>query len=207
MDSLYWVRFGSWPQVGRFASDLPDLGRGRTVVVRSHRGTELGEVLIKIAPSPEDPSPSDPPEAAPILRVADRDDLARARQLESDRPRRFDDCQRVIRDRYREELELVDVESLLDDRRTVLHYLGPHKLDVCELFATFRSACEIDAVFEPVGRDVPDHPEADADGHGRGCGDCGSGGGCSSAPGSTRGGCSDCGVKKLIASRRPLVAR
>ena len=67
MELSYLIRYGLWHQVGRFASDSPDLERGQTVVVRSHRGTELGEVLIKIEstsgkrfptlPSGDDPRP------------------------------------------------------------------------------------------------------------------------------------------------------
>ena len=76
-------------------------------------------------------------------------------------------------------VELIDVEPLLDDRRTVLHYLGPHRLDTAGLLAVFREALDLDVMFQPVGRDVPDEEldepvEVEAAG---GCGDCGSGGG------------------------------
>ena len=162
MELSYLIRYGLWHQVGRFASDSPDLERGETVVVRSHRGTELGEVLIKVETPPGNAYPPSPAETARVLRAANGDDLDRARQLELERPRRFDLCQRVIQDRE-EALELIDVEPLLDDRRTVLHYLGPHQIDLAGLLATLHSTCNIDVLLEPVGRDVSDDQETSTD--------------------------------------------
>jgi hypothetical protein len=208
MELSYLIRYGLWHQVGRFAADSPDLERGETVVVRSHRGTELGEVLIKVEAPPGNVSPPFPAETARVLRAATFDDLDRARRLELERPGRFDLCQRIIRDRE-EALELIDVEPLLDDRRTVLHYLGPHRLDVAGLLATLQSTCNIDGLFEPVGRDVSDDRETANEDHGSSCGHCGSGGGgcgsgsgCSANSSSAHGGCSDCGIKRVLASRR-----
>ena len=45
------------------------------------------------------------------------------------------------------------VEPLLDGRSTVIHYLGPHQIDVAPLRARFRVECDIDVVLEPVGTD------------------------------------------------------
>jgi cell fate regulator YaaT (PSP1 superfamily) len=59
MESYYLVRYGLTRQVGRFASESPDFARGQTVVIRSHRGTELGEVLISVAARPESESESE----------------------------------------------------------------------------------------------------------------------------------------------------
>ena len=210
MELSYLIRYGLWHQVGRFASDSPDLARGETVVVRSHRGTELGEVLIKVELPPGNASSAD---TARVLRAANRDDLERARQLELERPGRFDLCQRIIQDRE-EALELIDVEPLLDDRRTVLHYLGPHQLDVAGLLATLHSTCNIDGLLEPVGRDVSDDQETSNEDRGQSCGHCGSGGGgcgsnsgCSASSNSAHGGCSDCGIKRVLASRRSVSTR
>jgi hypothetical protein len=120
---------------------------------------------------------------------------------------------------------LIEVEPLLDGAATVLHYLGPHHLDVSSLRARFRVLCDLDVVLEPAG------PELDGDAahdltaedraHG-GCGscDCGSRDGCSSAaalkedrgapdgsPGASRpapaahSGCASCGIRGLMAAR------
>jgi hypothetical protein len=52
--------------------------------------------------------------------------------------------------------ELIDVEPLLEEGKAVLHYLGPHQLDVAALRARFRMTCDLDVVLEPVGTDLED---------------------------------------------------
>ena len=205
MERSYLIRYGMMGQVGRFAADPGEgFARGQTVVVRSHRGTELGEVLIE---APEGiGSGATETGTACVLRVAGPEDDEAARRADRERDDRFAACERVFRDGAWP-IELIDVEPLLDDRRTVLHYLGPHRLDVSGVLAAFRAACDLDVMLEPVGRDVPDEGEPEhVEGHG--CGDCGSseGGGCGSSGGgcgsASGGGCGDCGVKKLLNSRR-----
>lgn len=213
MAHSYLIRYGLMGRVGRFWSESAGLQRGQTVVIRSHRGTELGEVLV---PVPADSSAELTPEpgSTRIVRVAAEADFERARQADHDRAARFERCRRVFEDGVWP-LELIDVEPLLDDRRVVLHYLGPHRLDVSGLLATLRATCDLDVVFEPVGRDVDVNELGDserADGSAGGCGSCGSGsGGCGSGEGGCGssahgGGCSDCGVKKLLAASRPVAA-
>jgi cell fate regulator YaaT (PSP1 superfamily) len=217
MESSYLIRYGLWHQVGRFGSDSPDLERGQTVVVRSHRGTELGEVLIKNVPDLAGGAPSSAaaPGIATIVRVANPDDLEHARELERERPRQYDLCRRLIAE-TESPLELIDVEPLLEDGRIVLHYLGPHRLDVAGFLATLRSSFSIDVLLEPVGRDLPEEPGKPSDDDPvQGCGDCGSGGGgCGSGHGcgsgadsGSHGGCSDCGVQKLLSGRHALTKR
>ncbi|SIO59009.1 PSP1 C-terminal conserved region [Singulisphaera sp. GP187] len=203
MAHMYLIRYGLMARVGRFSADSADFERGMTVVIRSHRGTELGEVLAPLSSAPgEEETPTR------VLRIAGSDDLEQARQAESTRPSRFEICQRLFQDGVWP-MELIDVEPLLDDRRTVLHYLGPHRLDVTGLLSAFRSTYDLDVMLEPVGRDVPDEEVAEDNVEAGGCGSCGSdGGGCGSAGGGCgTGGCSDCGVKKLIAGSRRHAAR
>jgi hypothetical protein len=143
------------------------------------------------------------------LRTADPEDLEHARQAELERPRRFAIYQQVFRDGVWP-LELIDVEPLLDERRTILHYLGPHRLDVEGLLAVFRSAHDLDVILEPAGKDLPEPQDLSTDGpNAQGCGHCGSEAGscnseagCGSRPGSSNGDCTDCGIKKWIATRQ-----
>lgn len=197
MERSYLIRYGMMGQVGRFAADPgARYDRGQTVVVRSHRGTEIGEVLIEVPV--RSPAEIPPTGTARVLRAAGPGDVERARQAERERDDRFAACERVFSNGLWP-IELIDVEPLLDDRRTVLHYLGPHRLDVSGVLAAFRAACDLDVMLQPVGRDLPDEdtsagePEPE-----HACGTCGSGGGgCGSG-----GGCGDCGVKKLLDARR-----
>ncbi|MGE5754587.1 MAG: PSP1 C-terminal domain-containing protein [Planctomycetaceae bacterium] len=198
MDYLYLIRYGLMHRVGRFLAETPGLKRGRTVVIRSHRGTELGTVLLEGTPSQGATSLPPQPGAARLLRAAGHEDLERARQAELERPRRFAICQQVFQDGVWP-LELIDVEPLLDERRTVLHYLGPHHLDVEGLLAAFRSAHDLDVILEPAGKDLPEPQDFLTDTrHAQGCGHCGSVAGCGTRPGSSHVGCTDCGIKKLI---------
>ncbi|WP_406695145.1 PSP1 domain-containing protein [Singulisphaera sp. Ch08] len=212
MAHLYLIRYGLMAQVGKFSADSADFERGTTVVIRSHRGTELGEVL-----APLSSASSEAETAARVLRIAGPLDLEQARLAESARSTRFEMCQRLFQDGVWP-MELIDVEPLLDDRRTVLHYLGPHRLDVTGLLSAFRSTYDLDVMLEPVGRDVPDEEEeeAEVEADEGGCESCGSeggggcgssGGGCGTGGGASHGGCSDCGVKKLISGSRRHAAR
>lgn len=203
----YLVRYGMMGRVGQFAASSADLARGQSVVIRSHRGTELGEILVPLTASDSEPADS----AAPILRPAAAGDVEQARALERDREARFAICQRIFHDGVWP-LELVDVEPLLDDGRTVLYYLGPHRLDTAGLLAAFRASCDLDVMLEAVGRDVTEEELPDAHDDAGGCGHCGTegrecgSGGCGAGDGGSHGGCSDCGVKALLAGRRRSAA-
>ena len=189
-DSGYLVRFGLMRQVGLFLADSPAYGRGQAVVVRTHRGTELGEVLMK-RPGAAGAT------TARVLRLAAPADLDRARRLDGDRPGQLAACERAVRGGGWP-LELLDVEPLLDGDRAVLHYLGPRRLDVDRLGPILCAACGLHVILEPAGidpADTPDDPPPDD----HGCGQCsaaGAGAASRSDPGC--GSCSGCGVKSLL---------
>jgi hypothetical protein len=202
MPHAYHVQFGLMRQIGRFMADGTTYERGQAVVVRSRRGTELGTVVsdatdVELASWQSE-----------ILRMAAPVDVELGRRGELERHLRFEECRRVFEDGVWP-IEPIDLEPLLDDRRAVLHYLGPHRLDVDGLRAALMAACGLDLVFEPAGRDVPlpepePEPVVEAD---HGCGSCGSDGGCGSGSGcgtgsSTHGGCSGCSISTLVSSRR-----
>jgi len=208
MGRAYLIRYGLARSVARFDAG-PDLGPfdpGRALVVRTHRGVELGEVL---AEAPATFGPTAP--AAPILREATPDDLERARRAEADRPAHFAACREVF-EGGTWPLDLIDAEPLLDEGRTVLHYLGPHRLDASGLIAAFRARCGLEIVLEPAGRDVEEPATAEPEPEDHGCGSCGSsgGGGCGSG-GCGSGGCSTdsggCAVKAVVAARKEAAAR
>ena len=242
-DHSYLIRYGAMRHVGRFSA-LTDrdtsLERGQLVVIQTDRGVELGEVLIALdgqsavgrnGPGDttsravgEERMDSDCIDSSRVLRLAGADDLSLARSAEELRSSRFSLCQRILRE-GNWPWELIDVEPLLDGHATVLHYLGPHQLDVASLRARFRVEFDIDVVLEPVGNDLDGQisaGDAHDDGKGGGCGSCGSsdGGGCGSAPASvpaadhlpaklprvgarprSHSGCSSCGISRLLAQR------
>jgi len=197
----YLVRYGIMSRVGPFSAEADAYARGQTVVVRSSRGSELGEILLRT------PAGVDAPAPCQVLRPAGADDLQRAHEVREDRPNRLAACERIFRDGIWP-LELIDVEPLLEERRTVLHYLGPHHLDIQGLRPIFRDACGLDIVLEPAGLDAADEPVAhDGQDHSQGCGSCGSsGGGCGQGAKSEGHGCSSCAIASLVSSRRGVAA-
>jgi PSP1 C-terminal conserved region len=200
----YLIRYGAMGHIARFGAGPPSEGpfhRGQAVVIQSHRGMELGEVLIPIEDSRpansfgglEDPESDDSGRIETVgeprvLRAAGSEDLARAKNADALQPARFARCQRILQEGGWP-WELLDVEPLLDGHTTVLHYLGPRHIEDATMLAQFRIACEFDVVFEPVASEL-EGPESvelnEAHGCGSGCGSggCGSGGGCGVAPSS-----------------------
>jgi hypothetical protein len=239
----YLIRYGAMKHVGRFSGMShrdSSLERGQLVVIQTDRGVELGEVLIALdgKPAPgrdgtgettsgesgEERTDSVSIASSRVLRVAGADDLSLARSAEELRSSRFSLCHRILRE-GNWPWELVDVEPLLDGRATVLHYLGPHQLDVAPLRARFRVECDIDVVLEPVGSDLESDAttgETHDEDIGGGCGSCGcgDGGGCGSTPArapagdrtlpepamsgcapKSHSGCSSCGISQLMSER------
>ena len=114
-------------------------------------------------PDPREPPGRHPPAGnARVVRAAGPDDLERVRRLAAEREVRFAACRRVFQDGLWP-IDLIDVEPLLDDGRTVLYYLGLHRLDVAGILAAFRASTDLDVMLEPVGRDLAED-EADPPG-------------------------------------------
>jgi hypothetical protein len=223
-ESAYLVRYGSMGHIGRFVLDpatdfVPH--RGQEVVIRTHRGDEVGEVLVPVEASPDPARPR-------LLRPATAQDLENARRSDLLRTERFDACERILGEAGWP-VELIDVEMLPDQETTVIHYLGPRDLDMALLRARFRGSSGFDVLFEPAGLDPG--PFADNAGALVGevrasrCGDCNcSAGGCGASErvATARGdagahaggplsngcdetahsGCASCGISKLMAGKR-----
>jgi hypothetical protein len=221
-DSAYLIRDGVMGYVGRFRAS-PDcagpLGRGQSVVIRTDRGVELGEVLIPLDEAGA--ARAQPADLQRVIRPAGPDDLDRSRRAEAGRSDRFAVCRRVLEDEGWP-WDLVDVEPLLEDGVTVIQYLGPHHLDVAAIRARFRMTCDLDVVLEPVGTDFDEAVEGGCGSGGCGSGGCGSGGcgsgGCaiptepdaqpagSGCGLSAHAGCASCGLSRLAAARHPRPA-
>src|SRR5437762_7306150 len=95
--------------------------RGQQVVVRSDRGTELGEVLClateRTAMFLENPVRGD------ILRAATAEDLAAEPRLAEIQKQAFATCGELIA-RRRLQMDLVDVEAVFGRERMVFYYLA-----------------------------------------------------------------------------------
>jgi hypothetical protein len=169
--------------VARGWSATESLDRGQTVVVRSSRGRELGEVLglIRTA-SPE-------PATLEIERVADTQDRHAATQAAGRAAAWMARCQAIFGE-GRWPIAIVDVEPLLDPMRAVVYYLGPGPFATEGLRTAVWERHGMDLVFEPVNLGT-----AAASCDGGGCGSCGAGEESSAGCG-TSAGCAGCAVAR-----------
>lgn len=181
------VRYGLAGRVGWFAAVAGGAvpGRGETVVLRSSRGLELGEVL-KVEPS-RGRAGEDSVGVFQVLRPADPADRELAHEALRLRDERFEPCRRII-EQEDWPLELVDVEPLLDFS-TVLHVLPLGEFDPALVRARFRMTRDFDVHLE-----TPDDA-AEPDSRPRPSRRGGCGTGCAS-------GCSSCDVAALLATAR-----
>jgi len=121
MSSLLFVRYGTVPEVAKFVHRLPKPPRrGDAVVVRTHRGLQLGQVL-EAAPSASDAAIDEMD--FEIVRTATDEDETAARQLNSRCEGEFFEwCRRIVL--WNLELELVDLERTLDEEKVILYVLA-----------------------------------------------------------------------------------
>jgi len=131
MAQAYVVRYGRMRSLGEFAG-LPDQGhtRGQQVVIRSERGTELGDVLCPVSERTAGFLPN--PTRGEILRLASQEDQEHEARLAEAREPVFATCQELIA-RRRLQMNLVDVEMIHGRERVVFYYLAEQRVDFREL--------------------------------------------------------------------------
>lgn len=194
MKPAYLVRYGTMSHVARFVpeSEGESYGRGQSVVVRTERGLEIGEVLGPPRVSDAPPSPYS------IVRAASDLDRQKAAAQESPRIRLLAVCDEVFRDGTWP-IDLIDVEVLPplgeEGPGAVVHYLGPHRLDTEGLAEALLKKTGISVLFQPAGLDGDDIEEPAPET----CSRCGSGGGggCGSEGAEAHSGCSSCALASL----------
>jgi cell fate regulator YaaT (PSP1 superfamily) len=127
----YLVRHGLMRFLGEFTPG-PNVsaGRGDTVILRTERGTEVGEVLCPSTPRAfatiQDPTRG---ELLRVASVADRDKL---RQVGESRDKDYDAGARLIAHHHLA-MQLVDVERLFGNERVVFYFLSENRVDFREL--------------------------------------------------------------------------
>lgn len=131
MPGTFVVRYGQIRFLGEFRGlEGRDHARDQQVVVRSDRGTELGEVLCpaseRTARFLQDPGRGE------ILRVATAEDLDAAARLAAKEQQGLLTCEELIA-RRKLQMALVDVEAILGGERMVFYYLAEKRVDFREL--------------------------------------------------------------------------
>jgi cell fate regulator YaaT (PSP1 superfamily) len=131
MAQSYVVRYGRMRFLGEYKSlaDEEHL-RGEQVVVRSDRGTELGEILC--AASERTARFLTNAVQGEILRLATEDDRRDAGRLADERTSVYNTCQELIAKR-RLRMDLVDLEIIQGRERVIFYYLAEQRVDFREL--------------------------------------------------------------------------
>ncbi len=126
------ARYGAIPEVARFRIvPLESLKRETPVILRTHRGVELGTLLQDVDDRYERISAEDA-DASCILRQATEDDLKRHNESRSDCDVQFDKwCQRIAG--WNLKLQLVDLEWLMEPKKLVLYVLNERGPDCTKL--------------------------------------------------------------------------
>ncbi len=126
------VRYGAIPEVARFRmSPLESLPRDSQVVVRTHRGLEMGTLLQDVDDRFER-LPADEVADQQILRAATSEDLKQHADSHAECEAQFGAwCERISQ--WNLQLELVDLEWLLDPKKLVLYVLNERGPDCTKL--------------------------------------------------------------------------
>ncbi len=107
-----------------------EFSRGNSVIVRTNRGLETGQVLCEAT---EDAlSHLDSPPSGQILREMTWEDINEYDHLQSLRLGKIEICQKHI-DKSGLEMKLVDIEHLFGGERVVVYYLAEQRVDFREL--------------------------------------------------------------------------
>ena len=164
MAQAYVVRYGRMRFLGEFTG-LPgqDHPRGQEVVIRSDRGTELGEVLCPATDRAARFLPN--PIHGEILRLPTADDRAQEERRANDWPGYFATCAELVA-RRRLQMDLVDLEILHGRERVVFYYLAEKRVDFRELVKDLARALRTRIEMRQIG--VRDEAKLLAD-----YGDCG----------------------------------
>src|SRR5262249_24352241 len=180
--------YGLLGDFGRFRPVRPLVGgRGDRVVVRSHRGVELGEVLGPATPRHAHFLPNT--SVGALLRLATEED-ERAARGQRDRGQEDVDEARRRAEVLGLTLAVLDVEVLLDGDHAVLHLVRWADCDLRDLVSGLSKHFATHVLVQDLTRAGAPEPEEE------GCGSCGAGGwgrgGCGKS-GCGTGGCGSCG--------------
>jgi nitrite reductase (NADH) small subunit len=191
----YLIRYGALGWVGLFGTvDTVDCQFKSRVVVQTHRGLELGEILT----TPSDPQTQQSQEkpTGELLRVAEADEISEYQAAAEGKVSQLLNASKVALQSENVSADVVDAELLFDRKKAVVYYLG----DASPKLTDLREPLAVKLGVEGVEwQSLIDSPQPQGCGSGGGCssGGCGSanesggdggGGGCSSG-GCSSGGC------------------
>ena len=131
MSETVLVRYGAIPEVARFDVSSPEpIKRGAEVVVRTHRGLQLGTLLQPLARYVN--GQNGEPRDFVVLRPADSTDRQTAHDLRADCDAQFAVWLQRI-ETWKLDLQLIDLEWTLDRTKLILYVLNERGPDCTKL--------------------------------------------------------------------------
>ena len=130
MKQILTVRYGVLKNTADFIAAFNSLKKGDQVIVRSNRGIEFGEVVMKVKEI-EDDSPVE--NLGEILRKATPDDKEKMGKIDNEMvPVEFKFCQKKIKE-HKLLMKLASVEHLYGTKKIIFYYLANGRIDFREL--------------------------------------------------------------------------
>jgi cell fate regulator YaaT (PSP1 superfamily) len=114
---FYYLRLGAFSEI-QIGGAEQSLNRGTSVVVRSRRGIELGEVV-----SPVTTLTTPPTASVRVLRVVSDQDKMLLARLQRHKRKAIEKCRKGLESRN-STATLLDIDHLFDGSSIVLHFLG-----------------------------------------------------------------------------------
>ena len=128
----YVVRYGGMRFVGEFSTKGPaQYARSEQVIVRSHRGTEWGEILCPATDRTAEYLGTKDVKGRILRSVTPADDQQRD-EIRLKERESFEGCRDVIAERQMP-MQLVDAEQLFGGEKLVFYYLAETRVDFREL--------------------------------------------------------------------------
>jgi cell fate regulator YaaT (PSP1 superfamily) len=132
MSHRYVVRFGLMRHLADFSSKAgQEFRRGEQVVVKSHRGTEWGEILCEATDRTHEYLGSKETVGRILRSVTPEDERSRDELLQKE-PGVFAQGKQVIAE-HKLAMQLVDIELIFGGERLVFYYLSEARIDFREL--------------------------------------------------------------------------
>ncbi len=129
MANVTGIRFRQAGKVYYFDAGDIELAAGDTVVVKTSRGMELGEVVL---PPGQVPGGDNKESLSPVLRKAGDEDIARAEDLREKAVDAFVTCSQLISE-LRLPMKLLTAEYNLDGSRLTFQFSAEERVDFREL--------------------------------------------------------------------------
>lgn len=165
MTRRYVVRYGATRQIAEFSTrGGEEYRRGGEVIVRSHRGTEWGEILCEATERTREYLGRVDPSGRIIRDATPEDYLARDQHWQNEQAI-FSGCQRIAAGQHLA-MQVVDVEHLFGGEKIIVYYLSEVRIDFRELVKALAREFQVRVEMRQIG--IRDEAKLLAD-----YGDCG----------------------------------